>query len=79
MKFFAALHDHPRLVAFLGTLSGWASVDLLRTAQIAAAILAATVSLCALILTAPKALTEVRRWFLNSPRSPVNSRTDKRK
>lgn len=57
------LQEHPRLVATAGALSGWASLDLLRTAQIAAAILATLVSVCALILTAPKAVAEVRRWF----------------
>lgn len=61
--FLVNLRDHPRLVATLGAVSGWASVDLLRTAQIVAATLAALVSLCALILTAPKAYVEVRRWF----------------
>lgn len=59
----SALDDHPRLVATAGAISGWAAVDWLRTAQIAAAILAALVSLCALILTAPKAVSEVRRWL----------------
>lgn len=59
----AALHEHPRLVAAAGAVSGWASLDLLRAAQFAAALLAMLVSLCALILTAPKALAEVRRWF----------------
>ena len=58
-----ALHDHPRLVAFAGGISGWASFDWLRAAQFAAATMAALVSLCALILSAPKALAEVRRWF----------------
>lgn len=57
------LHDHPRLVATVGAFSGWASVDWLRTAQLAAAGLAALVSLCALVLTAPKAIAEVRRWM----------------
>ncbi len=60
---FDTFHDHPRLVAVVGALSGWASVDWLRTTQFAAAALAALVSLCALILTAPKAVAEVRRWF----------------
>ena len=57
------LHDHPRLVAFAGSLAGWAGLDWLRAAQFAAAALAALVSLCALILTAPRALAEVRSWF----------------
>ena len=59
----ATLHEHPRLVAITGAISGWGSFDLLRSAQIAAAILAALVSLCALILTAPKAVAELKRWF----------------
>jgi hypothetical protein len=58
-----SLQEYPRLIAFVGAFFGWASVDLLRTAQIAAAGLAALVSLCALILTAPKAIAEVRRWL----------------
>lgn len=49
--------------AFVGALFGWASFDLLRSAQILAAILAGLVSLCALILTAPKAVREVKSWF----------------
>lgn len=57
------LHDHPRIVASIGAASGWASVDWLRGSQVAAAILAALVSLCALILTAPRAVREVRSWF----------------
>lgn len=59
----AILDERPRLVASLGAISGWASLDWLRAAQFAAATLAALVSLCALILTAPKAVQEVRRWF----------------
>lgn len=47
----------------IGAASGWLSFDLLRSAQIFAAVLAALVSLCALILTAPKAIREVRSWF----------------
>lgn len=49
--------------AIVGAIFGWLSFDLLRTSQIIAAILAGLVSLCALILTAPKALREVRSWF----------------
>jgi hypothetical protein len=51
------------MTAWLGTVSGWASLDYLRTAQICAAILAGMVSFCALILTAPKAYREVKSWF----------------
>lgn len=68
MKFlsaiFATLQEHPRLVASLGAVSGWASFDFLRVAQIFAAVLAGLVSLCALILTAPKAVAEVRSWIV---------------
>ena len=59
----AFLNEHPRMTAWLGTVSGWASLDYLRTAQICAAILAGMVSFCALILTAPKAYREVKSWF----------------
>ena len=61
--FIDTLNDHPRLVATMGAISGWASVDWLRTSQIAAASLAALASLCAVILTGPKAIAEVRRWL----------------
>lgn len=61
--FLAFASDHPRMTAVIGAVSGWTSFDLLQTAQVVAAVLAALVSLCALILTAPKAVTEVRRWF----------------
>lgn len=54
---------HPKLTSWVGVVAGWASVDLLRASQIAAAVLAGLVSLCALILTAPKAISEVKRWF----------------
>ena len=54
---------HPKITAWIGAISGWASVDWLRTSQLTAAILAAAVSLCALILTLPKAVAEVRSWF----------------
>jgi hypothetical protein len=59
----ATAQDHPKVTAWIGTLSGWAGFNWLHTAQLAAAILAGLVSLCALILTAPKAVKEVRRWF----------------
>ncbi len=59
----SSIQDHPKLTAWAGTAFGWISFDALRTAQVSAAILAAMVSLCALILTLPKALKEVRSWF----------------
>ncbi len=58
-----ALNAHPKYVAWLGTFSGWASVDFLRYSQIAAALLAGMVSICALILTAPKAWAQVKLWL----------------
>lgn len=62
-SFLATLHAYPRIVAITGAVSGWLAFDWLRAAQISAALLAALVSLCALILTAPKAIAEVKRWF----------------
>ena len=56
------LQARPASTAILGAVSGWASVDFLRGAQIVAALLAILVSLCALILTAPKAVAQVRHW-----------------
>ena len=58
-----SLNAHPKYVAWLGAWSGWASVDFLRYSQIAAALLAAMVSVCALILTAPKAWAQVKEWL----------------
>jgi hypothetical protein len=58
-----AINAHPRYVSILGTVAGWASFDFLRAAQFAAAILASLVSLCALILTAPKAIDQVKAWL----------------
>ena len=58
-----SLNAQPKYFAWLGTFSGWLSFDLLRSAQFAAAFLAALVSLCALILTAPKAWAEFKTWF----------------
>jgi hypothetical protein len=66
-RLFLALQDHPRSTAFIGSLSGWFSVDNLAhakdAAQLFAATIAALVSVCALILTAPKAIDQVRAWF----------------
>lgn len=61
--FIAVIQGHPKLTAWIGALFGWVSFDALRVAQIGAALLAGLVSLCALILTAPKAIREVRSWF----------------
>jgi hypothetical protein len=57
------IKEHPITISSIGAVSGWFSVSLVQTAQFAAAFLAALVSLCALILVAPKAIREVRRWF----------------
>lgn len=61
-----SIGEHPRIVALLGTASGWFSVEQIGTArdaaQFTAAMLAAAVSLCALIITAPKAWAIVRGW-----------------
>lgn len=50
------------MIAWTGSVFGWISFDLLRAAQIFAAMSAGAVSLCALILTAPQALAQLRRW-----------------
>lgn len=51
----------------LGTAAGWFSTEQIAqakdVAQFCAAVTAGLVSLCALILTAPRAAAEVRRWF----------------
>jgi hypothetical protein len=54
---------YPGTISTIGAVSGWLSVNLLQAAQFMAAALAAAVSLCALIIAAPKAWAEVRRWF----------------
>lgn len=61
--FLTALSDHPRLLSIIGTVTGWASFDLVRAAQFTAAFLAGLLSLCSLILIAPKVLAELRRWY----------------
>jgi hypothetical protein len=53
--------NHPRSIAWLGTVSGWLSVDMLRAAQIFYAATAGLVSLCALILTAPQAYQKIKQ------------------
>lgn len=60
---FYVLQDNPRAVALFGTATGWLSFDLLRTAQITAAILASVMTLCSIVLVVPKVVAEVRRWF----------------
>lgn len=57
------INANPKYFAWVGTVTGWMSFDLLRGAQIGAAILAGLVSLCALVLTGPKAWAEFKTWF----------------
>ena len=61
-----SINAQPKYFAWLGSVAGWVSFDLLRSAQFAAAFLAGLVSLCALILTAPKAWAELKSWFKKS-------------
>jgi hypothetical protein len=61
-----SINAQPKYLAWLGTITGWISFDLLRSAQFAAALLAGLVSLCALILTGPKAWAEFKTWFKKS-------------
>lgn len=56
------LRSHPGLTGSIGTVTGWASVDLLRTSQIAAAFLAALVSLGTAIIIAPKVWAQLVQW-----------------
>ena len=65
--------SHPRITATLGAISGWFSVDSLAhakdVAQLFAAIIASLVSLCALILTGPQAVTKLCRWVRSAASS----------
>ena len=65
-NFVDLLNARPVFVSWLGSISGWFSVETLHRAvdyaQLCAAILAAAVSACALILTAPKAWAQVKAW-----------------
>lgn len=67
----ATLHDHPKLVSAVGAVSGWFSAGNIARArdiaQFGAAMLAAAVTLCSLILVLPKAIAEVKRWLRKSP------------
>ena len=47
-------------VSVVGALSGWKAFDWLHASQLTAALLASLVSLCALILTGPKAWRTLR-------------------
>lgn len=57
------LRNYPGVTGIIGTISGWASFDLLRTSQIAAAMLAAIVSLGTAIIIAPKVIAQLRSWW----------------
>lgn len=57
------LRNYPGMTGIVGSISGWASFDLLRTSQIAAAMLAALVSLGTFIIIAPKIWAQLRSWF----------------
>lgn len=50
------LRNHPATTGLLGSVSGWAAVDWLRSAQIAAALLAALVSAGTFMIIAPRIL-----------------------
>lgn len=64
MKAFLEV-QYPRTVAFIGSITGWVSVENIAhakdVAQLVAAIIASLVSLCALILTAPLAYRKLKR------------------
>lgn len=57
------LRNYPGATGIVGTISGWASFDLLRTSQIAAAMLAAVVSLGTAVIIAPKVWAQLRSWY----------------
>ena len=63
----AELHMHPKIVSATGSLFGWVGVANLAeakdVAQLTASFIAALVSLCALILVAPRAIAQVKSWF----------------
>lgn len=63
----AQLRSHPALTGILGSVTGWASVDLLRAAQFAAAALAALVSLGTLIIIWPKIWAQLGAWWADRP------------
>ncbi len=63
MSLFDEMKSFPIYTGMIGTVSGWASFDLLRTSQIFAGIMAGIVSGCTLIVVAPKALAVVCEWW----------------
>lgn len=54
--------EHPKLTAWGGAILGWLSFDWLRAAQFFAAGMAGLASTCAVILSAPKVVAELRSW-----------------
>lgn len=67
ISIFKSLTAKPHVTAVLGTVSGWFSWEMIAhakdAAQFAAGVLASLVSLCALIITGPKAVAQVRQQF----------------
>jgi hypothetical protein len=64
--FLSATQSNQKVISVIGAASGWAAFDLLRAAQVTAAVLASLVSLCALILTGPSAVAKVKGWLTKS-------------
>lgn len=56
------MRNHPAITGLFGSGFGWLSFDLLRSAQIAAALLAALVSLGTLIIITPRILEAIMAW-----------------
>lgn len=65
------IDNHTGGIAWVGSLFGWLSFDLLRASQIFAALMAGLVSLAALIISLPKAIAVVRGW-----RAALRNKTD---
>ncbi len=61
------LRQHSGLTGILGSITGWASVDLLRASQVVAAMLAGFVSLLTAVIIAPKAWAQLRAWWADRP------------
>jgi len=61
--FFASIYERPLATALTGTASAFAAFDFLRAAQITAAVLASTLSICSLILVIPKVVAVIRSPF----------------
>jgi hypothetical protein len=62
----AHLRSHPGVTGIIGTVTGWVSVDLLRTAQFLAAFLAGLVSFLTLFIIAPKAIEGMRSVYASA-------------